>query len=336
MSSVAALACEPRLDVGTWLGSTANPPPSPTPSPTPTEPSPTGTAPTPSLDAGPSPAPDASAPVEPPELDAGPDSGVEAGVDLDSGLDAGPVSPPDSGVSCSFPPDPDNLLDAGPLLEWTAPVALPWTTSFENGFCDFPRESGYCYASPDAVYETVSTESRTGMSAASFSVATADTLDGPQSRCVRRGVLPRAAYYSAWYFIPTPVRTTSNWNLFHFRGFSDTESHGLWDVSLRTNAADGELYLYVLEQITGGIHEPAGAPVVPIGTWFHLQVYLERAADMTGEFAVYQDGQLVFQRVDVVTDDTELGAWYFGNLAEELVPQNFTIYMDDVSIGLEP
>ena len=38
----------------------------------------------------------------------------------------------------------------------TDAVAMPWSTSFENEFCDYTTVSGYCYAAPRASYATVS------------------------------------------------------------------------------------------------------------------------------------------------------------------------------------
>src|SRR5690606_21048454 len=75
-----------------------------------------------------------------------------------------------------------------------------WETDFENGFCDFRfARGGFCYASPDAAYELVTSPVRSGQRAAAFSVTTDPDLDGEQARCVREGALPAAAYYGAWY-----------------------------------------------------------------------------------------------------------------------------------------
>ena len=36
----------------------------------------------------------------------------------------------------------------------------------------------------------------------------------------------------------------------------------------------------------------------------------------------------------LVTDDTDWGQWYVGNLADALVPPASTVYVDDVTISL--
>jgi hypothetical protein len=75
-----------------------------------------------------------------------------------------------------------------------------------------------------------------------------------------------------------------------------------------------------------------GVPV-PIGSWFHLEFYLRRAKDATGEAALYQDGVRVADFPNVVTDDTTYGQWFAGNLADSLNPPDSTLYMDDVTIS---
>ena len=56
-------------------------------------------------------------------------------------------------------------------------------------------------------------------------------------------------------------------------------------------------------------------------------------ADATGEVIVYQDGVEAFHLTDIVTDDTNWGEWYVGNLATNLVPAGSTVYVDDVEIS---
>ncbi|HEU5075799.1 MAG TPA: hypothetical protein VFU02_16515, partial [Polyangiaceae bacterium] len=108
-------------------------------------------------------------------------------------------------------------------------LELPWETGFENGFCDYADTGGLCYANPAASYELVSSPVRSGTRAAAFHVAGDTALDGLQARCARHGVLPEAAYYGAWFYVPTAVTSTNNWNLFHFDGDGADVHHDLWD-----------------------------------------------------------------------------------------------------------
>jgi hypothetical protein len=211
------------------------------------------------------------------------------------------------------------------------PVGVPWSTGFEDGFCDYTRVAGYCYADGDASYTVVSSPAHSGNSAAAFQIRGDSTLNPGQARCVRRGEFPTEAYYSAWYFLPTNATNSGNWNLFHFQGGEPGDRHGLWDVSL-SSAANGDLSLYVYDFLTPAKRGLGETPPIPIGAWFQIEFYLRRAADATGELALYQDGERIFELTNVRTDDTTWGQWYVGNLATDLAPPNSTLYVDDVAI----
>jgi hypothetical protein len=235
--------------------------------------------------------------------------------------------------TCSGP-DRDAGGD-GSVTTATNPIALPWSTGFENGFCDYTSGDGFCYADKRAGYETVTSPVHSGSFAAAFSLSTSAAFDGNQTRCVRQGTLPNAAYYSAYFFISAAPTETNNWNLMHFRGGNAPPFHGLWDVSLAIGT-DGALRVFVFDFLRGAMRMTSGVPAVPIGSWFQLEVFLKRAADTTGEFAVYQDGQVALRITNLVTDDSVYGQWYLGNLANSLVPAENTLYVDDVAIRDTP
>lgn len=210
------------------------------------------------------------------------------------------------------------------------PVAMPWSTGFENRFCDYTQLGGFCYAESDASYEIVSSPVHSGRFAAAFRITSGD-MSSYQTRCVRQGVLPTAAYYGVWYFVPVLAKNSALWNLLHFQGGDTSRAHGLWDVSLVTRA-DGELEAVVFDFLNGRTHRAVNSRPIPIGEWFHFEFYLERAADRTGEVALYQDGELLIEVKNTLTDDSEWGQWYVGNLATGLTPADSTLYVDDVTI----
>jgi len=213
----------------------------------------------------------------------------------------------------------------------TDPVAVPWSTSFKNNFCDYSDAGGFCFGG--GVHKIVTSPVHSGNYAAEFTVSTTDTSRN-QARCVRQGVLPTEAYYGAWYYVPTLPTFNSSaslWNLFHFQG-GDTSTDGLWDVTL-LNSADGSLQLLVYDFVNGVARKATNPPPVPIGEWFHIQFYLKRAADATGAIRLYQNGKLLIEKTDIVTDDSTWAQWYVGNIAKELKPPDSTVYVDDVTIG---
>lgn len=225
----------------------------------------------------------------------------------------------------------DTGADGGPSS--TDPIAVPWETGFENGPCDYYKVAGFCYRFPPLSFRLVDWPVHTGQYAAEITVVTrTDGGPQPQGRCVRQGVLPVEAYYGAWYLVPkatTVVKTSATdvglWNLFHFGGGNT----GLWDVSL-VNGPNGELNLHLYDFLR---EEPRGdSPAIPIGRWFHVVLYLKRAKDTTGAVALYLDDQKVVELTDLVTDNTDSGQWYVGNLASATDPPDCTVYVDDITI----
>jgi len=216
-----------------------------------------------------------------------------------------------------------------------APLELPWSSSFEDGFCGYFDIGGFCYANSAAEYSLVESPTHSGRYAAAYRIS-GQAADGLQARCVRHGELPKQAYYGAWFYIPDPVTRADTWNLFHFEGRSredpqSEEQHGLWDVSLRVDT-DGALRAYVFDFLRSMTVPIPDGQEIPLRTWFHLEVHLERSADETGRFELYINGVQVWSTSDVVTDDTELGQWYVGNFAAQISPELNTLYVDDVTI----
>jgi hypothetical protein len=108
----------------------------------------------------------------------------------------------------------------------------------------------------------------------------------------------------------------------------------LFSVSLASQG--GELHLYVLNHMTGGFSTPEPPPAVPIGSWFHVEFRFLRAKDTTGEFALYQDEELLLEETGIVTDEHDVHQWYVGNWADALMPLVSTVYVDDVTISAMP
>jgi hypothetical protein len=228
---------------------------------------------------------------------------------------------------------PVGRLEGGSPPSQTDPISVPWATGFENQLeCDYKEVAGSCYGFPPASFRVVASPVHSGQFAAEFTVLTGtDAGASPQGRCVRQGVFPAEAYYGAWYYVPEPATNTGNWNLFHFQGgdADTTSQHYLWDVSL-VNGSTGELRLRLYDSLHK--KEVGDGPPVPLARWFHIVFYLKRAKDTGGEVALYQDEARAVDLTNIVTDDTDWGQWYVGNLASALQPPQSTVYVDDVSI----
>jgi len=210
----------------------------------------------------------------------------------------------------------------------TDPVTVPWSTGFEERACDYTSIANYCYG--DEPYVFVSEPHHGGHFAAEFKVAPKET------RCVRGGVFPESAYYGAWYYIPEAlIAVKSAWNLWHFQAGADPDSlHDLWDLNLSKGARAGEWELTILDRpdnfasYRGSEHIP-----VPIGHWFHIELFLKRAADTNGEIRLYQDGVLLFEQTKLKSDASKFTQWYVGDWADGATPSTSSLYVDDVSIS---
>jgi polysaccharide lyase-like protein len=202
----------------------------------------------------------------------------------------------------------------------TDPVNLPWSTGFEAGFCDYTKIVNYCYG--DAPYVLVQEPHHGGRFAAEFKVG--DTMK--QTRCVRGGLFPESAYYSAWYYIPEALKDIkSAWNLWHFQGGADPDSlHDLWDVNLSKGVRAGEWELAVLDRTENfTTYRSADHISVPIGSWFQITLFLKRASDASGEIKLYQGSTLLFDQTNLKSDASADGA----------TPATSSVYVDDVSIS---
>jgi hypothetical protein len=229
--------------------------------------------------------------------------------------------------SCDDSGRPTQPAEQSPIEE----LSLPWWTGFEDGFCGY-AEGGFCYANPDASYHLVDSPVRSGKYAAAFNVPGDPAQDGLQARCARSGILPEAAYYGAWFFITEELASIDLWNLFHFDGNGAEVHHDLWDVSLSRDP-DGTLRAYVFDFLRMVARPAEAGGEIPVGEWFHLEVYWERAIAATGVFELYVAGTRALSLTDLVTDDSDRGEWYVGNFATALTPRPNTLYVDDVTIS---
>jgi hypothetical protein len=145
---------------------------------------------------------------------------------------------------------------------------------------------------------------------------------------------PSAAYYSAWFYVPSTI-TVSVWlSLTHFRGSMTADGnnlYALWDVNLYPRPGGGlaaQLYDYTTQ-----INYRQPVPVVfPVDTWVQVEVYLAKATDASGQITVWQDGIPIFNRpgVTVLNDWVQ---WDAGGASDELTPSPAAIYLDDAAIS---
>jgi hypothetical protein len=152
----------------------------------------------------------------------------------------------------------------------------------------------------------------------------------------RREPSPPEAYYSAWFYVPSPITVGSWLSLHHFRGSPNGDPSnltGTWDLNLYA-LPGGQLAAQLGDFVNSfNFRQPVPVPV-PRDTWVHFEVLFRKAADLSGRVAVWQDGALIIDRVGVVTARSPLLVWEVGVGSDDLAPLPATIYMDDAAISL--
>jgi len=154
------------------------------------------------------------------------------------------------------------------------------------------------------------------------------------ARLSRQDNLPEEAYYSAWFYIPTPYAVGQYWNVFEFSGRSDSTNANtgvaLWSLDLRQQSS-GELVWYVYDDAAGRELKPSNPVMAPIGRWFRIEAFVRQATDQTGRVAFWIDDALFIDESAVSTVPSNWMAWSVGSAAGQM-PQPADLYIDDAEI----
>ena len=131
------------------------------------------------------------------------------------------------------------------------------------------------------------------------------------------------ATYGAWFLIPELVET-SHWELFGFNDATpEVTTPDRFDVAVASDA--GSFGLRLFEHGVGYTETDA---VVPIGRWFHLEVFL-RAAPEDGRLVLWLDGTQVLEIGPQPTAASDRISWGIGNIGG---PAPSTLYFDDAEV----
>jgi hypothetical protein len=150
-----------------------------------------------------------------------------------------------------------------------------------------------------------------------------------------RGELPSAAYYSAWFYLPAAITSTSYLVLCKFRSRRDPTDQATitnaWDIDITTNSS-GTMFFSLYDHASASALEDY-AHAIPLRTWFQVEVYLRAASDATGEITVWIDGVQGFHVLERATMPSSYVEWGVGGIAETITPDPTTLYIDDVAIS---
>ena len=210
-----------------------------------------------------------------------------------------------------------------------------WTDHETANLDDWTRggaSSGSTYATGGGAISVATGVARSGRYAL---VSTAGAAGATSAGQATRRNSNEAAYYGAWFFLPTAATPATYWVFFSFHSTDDAgNDSALWDLKL-ADASGGALGLQLLRHDTGNV-TPAAPLTVPLGRWFQVQAFFRPATDATGALRIWLDGTLAF---DVEGATLNPGAsssgvaWTIGTITDGLTPAPATLYADDAFIA---
>ncbi len=233
------------------------------------------------------------------------------------------------------------------LTAWMLPACAPrlqlgseilWSAHHETGDLSEWLQGGKGGSVADApdTSVTVSTDfAHGGMYSVKLTNNAATTLE--TASLWRQDTYPVDAYYSAWYYLPRTYQTTNDWIVMQIRApvvGDPTTISLLLDLDLRS-LPGGELLLTVFDHRPAYLRSPTPDPAVlaPVGSWFQIEVFYRNAADDTGRFALWLDGQVAY---DLHRPFGQNPAVYFTacSVGDDLSPTESALYVDDAAVSL--
>ncbi|MCP4149047.1 MAG: hypothetical protein GY757_14965, partial [bacterium] len=155
-------------------------------------------------------------------------------------------------------------------------------------------------------------------------------------------------YYSVWILFPE-YYTINDWsNIIQFKSklYDRSRNDAVWVLELR-NRDNGTMYFMLRwKGKMAGPAEGEGAGLkhyhqelmdVPVGQWFHLEVYLKQSEAYNGQIAVWQDGVEIYNMNKVKTKYPD--SWQewsvntYTDHTDGVTPRFFTMYVDDAVVS---
>jgi len=219
----------------------------------------------------------------------------------------------------------------------TSPEILWWTDHEEGGLSGWTQggaDRGGLIASNGGHVDVDATHARSGRHAMRATVTSPGEPVASVGVATRTGILPREAYYSAWYYIASPMTAGEYWLFFKFRSrraLTDPATLvNLWDVDFNARG-DGTMGVFIFHHESGN-RTPLATPTVPVGRWFQVEAFLRAAADGTGRLKVWLDDTLIYDLTEP-TAPSEYVEWSVGAIAEIITPAPATLFVDDAAIS---
>jgi hypothetical protein len=214
-----------------------------------------------------------------------------------------------------------------------------WWTDHETGdTSDWSRNAeGTTWTSSGGQLDVVDAPARSGNHALR-SVVTSVSSVGMLSGAVaeRAGIVPVDAFYSAWFYVPVSITSTSYWLVYKFRSrrmASDAASDvDAWDLDFLSDGHGG-MQFTLFGHAANANETPTVVTPVPIGRWFQVEAFLRATNDNTGKLTIWIDGVTAFDVQARPTVPSPFVEWSVGAITEMIAPTPATIYVDDAAIS---
>ena len=216
-----------------------------------------------------------------------------------------------------------------------------WTAQFETGsFSEWNDVGGGAvevFPMPPNTAEVSNERPHRGASAAKLTVTAPSGESRQTSQLTRAGGLPADGYYSAWYYLPVSVNVGTYWVIFKFRTRDDPSDPSTagerFDLDL-TNLATGEMTLRLYDHRAGGnVPLALPDPIVPVGSWFHIEAHYRDTPEGDGRVTYWLDGRLLVDVEAPALRTAEWVEWNVCSVGENLSPATAVLYVDDCAVS---
>jgi hypothetical protein len=223
---------------------------------------------------------------------------------------------------------------------------VTWWTDHETGDLSEWKEStppgGFILPGNSSSVEVVKGIARSGTHSLLITDKSPGARDFPLA--ARNGPLPAEMYSSAWYYMPAALKPKSYWWFVLFRSRHSPYDSGSFRDEIAvsfTTRADGNVGTVVHRRSAGSSPtstelDESVLPVVdlpvPVGQWFHIEVFHRTGTDDSGHLTVWQDGELTFD-VNGTNSQTNWAEWMTGGVVDGLTTDASQLYIDDAAIS---
>ena len=217
-----------------------------------------------------------------------------------------------------------------------------WWTDHETGnLADWDQGGShwtYPQGQADLEVVTLPNPTRSGKYSLMSSVRSQSTGTQAAAQALRTGGLPTEAYYSAWYYLPSPITQTTYWAFFQYRSRTDAADDStalnVWDLEVLVDD-NGAMYLSLYLHAFGSVstaRTDAHTPSIPIGQWFQVEAFLRAVNDTTGRLTIWLNGTQIFDVKPQATMPSDYIEWVVGGLSESINPDPAVVFVDDAAV----